>query len=253
MTLVLAFVVYVAEAWQEDCEGGEGVTSILSPGEPCSDKVVRTFGQSLWLVTTTMFQVPMQYQCSPNVVSVEPKCANAPMHPCTNAPTRQCANAPMQPMPQVSFGRCVPTTHLARGMCLLAVFAGMLITSSLVAVVSRAGNPSAFTRYSMQHLAERHARRGHADSAATYMQRHWRTRAAGRGAPATTPRSRTSRAAAWDELRFGERAARQEMRQKRVIEQGCVQERLADEARTAACNHDHIIIGAQPATMCRHP
>ena len=175
---------------------------------------------------------------------------HAPMHPCTNAPMPQRANATM---PQVSFGRCVPTTHLARGMCLLAVFAGMLITSSLVAVVSRAGNPSAFTRYSMQHLAERHARRGHADSAATYMQRHWRTRAAGRGAPATTPRSRTSRAAAWDELRFGERAARQEMRHKRVIEQGCVQERLADEARTAACNHSHITIGAQPATVCRHP
>ena len=131
---------------------------------------------------------------------------------------------------QVSFGRCVPTTHLARGMCLLAVFAGMLITSSLVAVMSRAGNPSTFTRYSMQHFAERHARRGHADSAATYMQRHWRTRAAGRGAVPTTPRSRSSRAAAWDELRFGERAARNEMRHKRVIEQGCVQERLADEA-----------------------
>ena len=80
-TLVLAFVVYVAEAWQEDCEGGEGVTSIMQPGEPCSDKVVRTFGQSLWLVTTTMFQVPMQYQCSARVV--------APMHQCTNAPIPQ--------------------------------------------------------------------------------------------------------------------------------------------------------------------
>ena len=31
-TVVLAFVVYVAEAWQEDCEGGENAASILEPG-----------------------------------------------------------------------------------------------------------------------------------------------------------------------------------------------------------------------------
>ena len=127
---VLGYVIFIVEVQQErpgDCSLlAEDVGGIIDVAQRCSQQVVKTYPQAVWLAMTTMFQV--------------------------------------------LYGDYIPTSHVARIMCAIATFNGLLISSTIIAMFSRTMMASEFETFALQLLGERRARKTHLKWAAIFVQ-----------------------------------------------------------------------------------
>jgi len=133
----ISFVLYIVEAWQENCEediffddNHTLLMGIIDTDSRCSPQVIRSWVQALWVVSGIMFQT--------------------------------------------IFGDAVPTSHVARLMCVLATVTGLCIQSSIIALFARSANVNEYEKFALNFLQHRRAKRRVALLAAIYMQRHYR-------------------------------------------------------------------------------
>lgn len=202
--LVAGFVIYVVEAWQENCDaplwlddsqtsalGGvvrrprllEPGSSASTPrpllashvsGRACSRPLAphrcrssRTSSARARSCATTCTGCGSRARpCSrcarrrplPVVPAPPPPvlASVASLHPFTRRSTPVALLCPLTrrstPVvaPQVLYGDYIPTSHVARLMCYVSTFIGLLISASITAMFARAMNPSEFEAFAMQ-------------------------------------------------------------------------------------------------------